>query len=212
MNCCQCQGIETFFDKKVATKELERYRKKGPASTARILIEALKAEGVDGKSLLDIGGGIGSIQHELLNAGVSTATNVDASTAYIKAAKQEAEHQGLIDRVNYQYGDFVDVAPEIQQADIVTLDRVICCYDDMERLVRLSAERARNLYGLVYPRDNWLMKTARPIMNFFFWVQRNPFRMFIHPTQAVDSQVRKNGLEPHFYRKTALWQVVVYVR
>ena len=212
MNCCQCQGIETFFNKKVATKELERYRKKGPASTTRILIEALKVEGVDGKSLLDIGGGIGSIQHELLNAGVSTATNVDASTAYIETAKQEAERQGFIDRVNYQYGDFVDVAPEIQQADIVTLDRVICCYDYMERLVGLSAERARKLYGLVYPRDNWLMKTARPIINFFFWLKRNPFRMFVHPTQAVDTKVRENGLEPHFYRKTALWQVVVYVR
>ncbi len=212
MHCCQCEGIETFFDKKVAKRDLKRYRKKGPVRTTRILIEALTSNGIPGQTLLDIGGGVGAIQHEFLKAGLENATNVDASKAYIASAQEEAGRQGFADRVSYHHGDFVDLAPEIEEADIVTLDRVICCYDDMERLVGLSAERAGKLYGVVYPRDNWLMKVARPVINFVFWLKGNPFRMFVHPTQAVDTRIQESGLKPYFHRKTAIWQVVVYAR
>lgn len=79
MNCCQCEGIEAFFDDKTAARELKRYRKKGADKTTRILIEALQTEDVSGKTLLDIGGGIGAIQHELMSSGAATVTNVDAS-------------------------------------------------------------------------------------------------------------------------------------
>lgn len=212
MSCCQCQGIETFFSDKMAARELKRYRKKGPSKTTRMLIEALTTEGVDGKTLLDIGGGVGAIQHELMTSGVSKVTNVDASEAYIQAASEEAQRRGLADRVTYHHGDFVDLAAQMEKADLVTLDRVICCYDDMETLVGLSADRARWLYALVYPRDRWLMKSARPVANLFFRIRGNPFRIFVHPTEAVDARVRSRGLHPHVYRKTFLWQVVVYVR
>ncbi len=212
MNCCQCQGFETFFNKKRTTRELEQYRKKGPRKTTRTLIDALKAEGVRGMALLDIGGGIGVIQHELLSAGASSATNVEASTAYIEAMKEETERQGHADRVSFYHGDFVDLAPDIPSADIVTLDRVICCYRDMEALVGLSSARAGKLYGVVYPRDTWWTRIGWAIFDFVFGVLRNPFRAFVHPTEAVDAVVRGSGLEPRFYRQTAIWQVVVYER
>ena len=212
MNCCQCQGIETFFNKKSVTKELRQYRTKGPDKTTRMLIDALKAEGVGRMTLLDIGGGIGAVQHELLAAGVSTATSVEASTASIKAAKEETERQGRIDLVTYHHGNFVDLAPNIAPADIVTLDRVICCYDDMQALVGLSSARANKLYGAVYPRDTWWTKIGFAIINFGLRVRGSPFRSFIHSTEAVDRILRNNGLEKRFYRKTALWQVVVYAR
>ncbi len=212
MNCCHCDGIETLFNHKVAAKELKKYRRKGPTKTTGMLIDALKAEGVQGMTLLDIGGGIGAIGHELLAAGASRATNVDASTAYIEVAKEESERRGHSDRVSYQHGDFVDLAPEISAADIVTLDRVICCYPDMEALVGLSSQRATKYYGAVYPRDNLWFKIARPVLNFFLWLSRNPFRMFVHATAAVDAVVRKQGLQPRFHGHTAIWQVVLYGR
>ena len=212
MSCCQCEGIETLFNRKLAVRELKNYRRKGPSKTTRLLIEALKAEGVQGLTLLDIGGGIGAMQHELLAAGASRATNVDASTGYIEAAKEESERRGHGDRVNYRQGNFVDLAPEISPADIVTLDRVICCYHDMEALVGLSAQRATKYYGVVYPRDNRWFKVARPVINLFLWLSRNPFRMFVHPTAAVDAVVRKQGLQPRFQHNTAMWQVVLYGR
>ena len=158
MKCRQCQGIERWFNKKLAAKELRQYRKKGPARTTRMLIEALKAEGIEGMTLLDIGGGIGTIQHELLGAGVSSAINLEGSTAYLETAKEEAERRGHAHRVRYHHGDFVGLASDIQGADIVTLDRVICCYPDFPALVGLSSARAGKLYGVVYPHDTWWAK------------------------------------------------------
>jgi magnesium-protoporphyrin O-methyltransferase len=210
MECCQCQGIERSFNKKIAARELKQYRKKGPTKTTRMLLEALEAEGLDGNTLLDIGGGIGAIQHELLSNGVSTATTVEASTAYIEVSQAETERLGHDDRVNHLYGNFVDLAADIEPVDIVTLDKVICCYDDMEALVSLSSLRARKWYGLVYPRNNWLNKLIFPLINLYSWAQRNPYRAYLHPTDAVDEIVRRNGMAPRFQSNTAIWQVVVY--
>ena len=136
---CQCDGIEYFFSKRLAESELRHYQRKGPDKTTKMLIDAVSVEGVEGKTLLDIGGGIGAVQHALLKAGAGSAVDVDGSLAYIDAARGESERQGLAGKVTYCH--------------IVTLDRVVCCYDDMTALVGASAEHAKSLYALVYPRD-----------------------------------------------------------
>ncbi len=41
----------------------------------------------------------------------------------------------------------------MDDADIVTLDRVGCCYLAVDELVTASAAHARRLYGLVLPRE-----------------------------------------------------------
>jgi magnesium-protoporphyrin O-methyltransferase len=212
MNCCQCQGIEILFNDKSVAKDLKKYRKKGPDKTTRMLIDALRAEGIEGMTLLDIGGGVGAIQHELLESGATRAVSVEASKAYVKASKEEAERQGHADRLSHYHGNFVDLAPNIPQEDIVTLDRVICCYNDMRELVGRSSALAIRLYGVVYPRDTWWVKAETAISNFIYWIRGNPFRLFVHPTEAVDAVVRGNGFERRFYRKDGAWQIVVYKR
>ncbi len=213
MDCCQGQGIEMRFDQKYVAKKLKEYRKKGPKKTAWQLIEALRAEGIEGMTLLDIGGGIGDIQHELIRSGLSYAIDNEASMAYLEACRQEAERLGHADQIRHILGNFVEVAKDIPPADIVTLDRVICCYDDMPNLVRLSAEKARRFYGLVYPLDGWWIKLGMSIYyNFRYWLQRNPMRNFVHSSETVEAIVRSSGLERRFYREMAPWQVVVYAR
>lgn len=213
MDCCQCQGIETKFDQKYVAKKLKKYRKKGPKKTTWQLIEALRAEDIDGMTLLDIGGGVGDIQHEMLTSGVRYAANNEASTAYVEACRQEAERLGHSDRIHHIPGNFVELAKDIAPADIVTLDRVICCYDDMPSLVSLSAQKAQRFYGIVYPRDTWWIRLGILVYyNFRNWLQRNPMRMFVHPPEAVEAVIRSNGLERHFYRVMGPWQVLVYYR
>ena len=212
MNCCQCQGIETYYNRKTVAKDLEKYRKDGPDKTTRILIDVLKAEDIKGSTLLDIGGGVGAIQHELLTAGVSKAINVEASKAFIEAAKEESERQGHADRVNHYHGNFVDLASSIPQADIVTLDKVICCYHDVQALVGLSSSLARRFYGVIYPEDTWRSKIEFALENFVHWIQRSSFRVFVHPTMVIDTMLRENGLEQVFYRKAGIWQIVIYSR
>lgn len=212
MNCSQCQGIEELFSEDYVAGELKRYRRRGPDKTTRILIDALKETNVDGLTLLDIGGGLGTIQHEMLSAGVQHATDIDASNAYINAARAETARRGYAGQVDYQHGNFVDLAANIPPADIVTLNRVICCYPDMKKMVSLSVSRAGKVYGLVYPRDVWWMKIGLVIQNFVLRLQRSRFRTYLHPTEAVEALIRGNGFERHFYKETFAWQIAVYSR
>jgi magnesium-protoporphyrin O-methyltransferase len=177
-----------------------------------MLISALVNMGVEGQTLLDIGGGIGAVQLELLRAGATGATSVEASAAYLQIAQQEAERAGVDQRIEYVHGDFVSLAGQIPQADIVTLDRVICCYDDVEALVSLSAAKARRLYGLAYPRSVWWVKIALYFENLGYRFWRSPFRAFVHPTELVDGLVRSAGLKAIHHQNTFAWQVVVYQR
>ncbi len=212
MSCSSCCGIERQFNRKVAAGDLRRYRKRGPMRTAQMLVDALRAEGVEGLTLLDIGGGVGALQHELLKAGMECVTGVDASAAYLEAAAEEAGRQGHTDRVRHRHGDFVAVAAEVAPADVVTLDRVICCYSDMEALVALSAERAQRLYGVVYPRRTWWTRLSFVLLNFIHCLRRSPFRAFLHRPDAVEALIREKGLTRRFYATTLVWQVVVYGR
>jgi Methyltransferase domain len=206
--CCRAN----VFGKRQAERDLRHYLQRGPASTTRMLIDALKTEGVDGLSLLDIGGGIGAIALELFKSGVSTATEVDASPAYISTAGAEVERQGLTSRVECREGDFVALATEVPSAGIVTLDRVICCYPDMRALVGQSAAKAGKLYGAVYPRDRWWLYAAVVPGNLLLRLLRNPLRLYIHRTAEVDALIRSQGLAPRFHRNAGLWQVTIYAR
>jgi magnesium-protoporphyrin O-methyltransferase len=212
MSCCQCQGIERLFDRREAQRKLDAYARHGPDRTTRLMLDAVKAAGVEGATLLDIGGGVGVAQLELLAAGVRGATDVDASSAYLDVAREEARRRGYGEQVSYRHGDFVALAPEIEPADIVTLDRVICCYHDMRALVRASAAKARRLYGLVYPRDAWWTRGYSATENMVFRVRRHSYRSFVHPTRLVDAVVRGAGLERRALHQGAFWQVVLYVR
>lgn len=212
MNCCRCAEIETTFNRQVAARDLRRYRAKGPRTTTRLLLDAIAAQDVSGKSLLDIGGGVGAIQHELARAGVTAVTSVEASAAYLAAAREEAECLGYARKVAEHAGDFVALAAGIPDADIVTLDRVVCCYPDMDTLVATSAARARERYGLVYPRDSWWIKVANALQNLLLRPSRTSFRTRIHPARAIDAVVRGAGLMRCFSRQTLIWEVVVYER
>jgi magnesium-protoporphyrin O-methyltransferase len=212
VKCSQCEGIESKFDEKKAAKELEKYRKKGPSNNTGMLIDELMADGISGMTLLDIGGGVGTIQHELLNAGLTSCFDVEGSRAYVEATKEEANRQGHAECINHLHGDFVDLATDIPHCDIVTLDRVICCYHDMRALVDLSSARARRLYGVVYPRDILRAKIITFIENLYFRIQRSPFRTFVHPTEEVEEIVHSNGLVRRFLREVGQWQIVVYER
>ena len=209
-DCCACYADK--FDDARADDDLARYRRDGPSHTTRLLLDALRAEGVADATLLDVGGGVGVVQHELLAAGVRETVAVDASRAYLSAARGEAERRGTADRTTFLHGDFVALAPEIATADIVTLDRVICCYPDMDVLVAASASRARRLYGIVVPRDTWWVRAVEGAGNLLRRLQRRDFRSYIHRLADIDAAVLAQGLHRCFSGGTLKWQVWVYVR
>ena len=111
MSSCQCQGCDSQFGALHAEKDLKRYRKSGPDATTRLLLDALKTQGLQDATLLDVGAGIGVVHHELLSAGARSAIHVDATNANIHLAEQEATRQVYRARVAFLRGDFVAFAP-----------------------------------------------------------------------------------------------------
>lgn len=212
MTCCDTPAWAGQFDRRRAVRDLRDYRRHGPAATTRALIGTLQRAGVQDATLLDIGGGIGAIQFELLAAGARTATSVDASADYLAAAREEAARRGVTPRIQFRQGDFVALAPHIAVADIVTLDRVVCCYEKMDPLVRLSAERCGRLYGLVYPRDLWLERAVVRVQNVIRRLWGNPFRSYVHSVATMDALIRSLGFVLRQNVRTFIWEVAVYER
>lgn len=213
MNCCHhCRDAENVFDQRDARQRLERYRRRGPESTTQLLVDALRSAGVRNATVLDIGGGVGVVHHALLRAGAVRATDVDASSAYLAAARRESERLGHAERVSSVHGDFVALAPSSESADVVALDRVVCCYPDMLALVGAAAAHASWRLGLVYPRAAWWVRAGVRAVNLGFALQRTAFCVFCHPTEAVEAEVSRAGFHRRLHRTSGLWQVVVYER
>ena len=216
MSCSQCSGIEDQFDAAAVRKKLRQFRRRGPDHTTRLLIDgvraALEASDLRDGVLLDIGGGIGAIHHALLDGHVTRAIHVDASTAQIAAAREETERQGHSAKVEFVAGDFVAVADQVPTADVVTLDRVICCFDDMDGLVSRSARKTGRFYGAVFPRNVAWMRVAIAAVNVLQRLKRTTFRVFLHDPAAIDCALRAAGLAPRSERHTLGWHVVVYER
>jgi magnesium-protoporphyrin O-methyltransferase len=213
MNCCaHCSAADAHFSEAAARQDLARYHKHGPIKTTRYLLDAVRGTDLRNGSLLDIGAGIGVIQHELLGDTIARATHVEAASAYRDEARRESAQRGHDGRVAFVSGDFVDLAGELEEADLVTLDRVVCCYPDYVALINGSAPKARRYYALSYPRDRWYVRIFTALENLLRRLTGNAFRTFVHPTRALESLLAEAGLSRVSRRDTLVWRVELYAR
>jgi SAM-dependent methyltransferase len=137
---------------------------------------------------------------------------VDASRAYLAVARQLARETNGLDRIDLVEGDFVRLAPEIDAADIVTLDRVVCCYADVDGLLGSAADRTLTVLGLVLPRERLLIRLGLRIQNLWFRMRGKAYRAYAHPNRRVDELVAAAGLRPTADAGTFWWRVVIYDR
>ena len=210
MPCNCCEITDNAFSESEARGELKNYRRRGPANQTKLILEAIRSLGLRNADLLDIGGGIGVIHHELLNDVAREATHVDASSAYLKEAKQEAARRGHVERVNFIHADFVDVGNDLPKADVVTLDRVVCCYPDFRGLLKTAAEHSRHAIAFTYPRETWYLRIGFKILSFFQNLRRDPFRVFLHPIAEMDSLLIREGFERVSLRQLFVWEMALY--
>ena len=212
VTCCQCNGIESEFDARLANRELRRFRRRGPRRSTRLLIDSLRWALSPGATLLDVGGGIGAIHHVLLDEGAARAIHVDGSSAYIAAARNEARNRGHAERVEFVHGDFVTLAAGLPDADVVTLDRVICCYPDMPALVGAAARKAGRAFGAVYPPDVWWIRLGVRGINTLMWLRRSEFRAFVHSPKSIEAVLKEHGLDRVTRQRTFGWEIATFAR
>jgi magnesium-protoporphyrin O-methyltransferase len=155
---------------------------------------------------------MGALTLELLRSGVTTATCVDLAAGSIAVAREEAERRGLGERITWTEGDFVQVAESVAPADLVTLDKVVCCYPAYRELLGKAAEHCRQWLALSFPRDRWYVRVGLWFENTWRRLVGNDFRAFAHSIAAMDALLREAGLEAETTRTTLFWQMTVYAR
>jgi magnesium-protoporphyrin O-methyltransferase len=207
-NCCQIEN-DTFGEDQ-AKSDIREYRRRGPANQTKLILNAIRSLHLKDADLLDIGGGVGTIHHELLNEVAREATHVDASSAYLKEARAEATRRGHSEQVNFIHADFTDVASDLPKADIVTLDRVVCCYPDFRSLLKAAAEHSQRVLVLTYPRETWYMRFGLRVINFFQSLRKDPFRVFLHPIVEMDTLLKTQGFERVTLRRLFVWEMALY--
>jgi hypothetical protein len=205
--CCNSRGCDKFFTPRFARRTAKRYRKKGLDSTAQRMVEFLESRGIDGATVLEIGGGVGEIQIELLKAGAAHAVNLELSPGYDEEAERLLLEAALEGRADRRLHD-IAVDPEgVEPADVVLLHRVVCCYPDYERLLGAAAQRARRFLVFSYPPRNVLTRLFVTGENLVFKLLRKEYRSFTHPPAAMLGVLAERGLRPTFAHHTLIWQV-----
>ena len=212
--CCSSYGnvAGAQFDEKIANRDLDSYRKKGPGPTARLLRDLLVGAGSVEGTLLDVGSGVGGLSFELLERGVERAIAVDASAAYLAAAAQEATRRDRLRAVEFRHGDFVDIASMIPPAAIVTMDRVICCYPAFEALLKEALGHADRCFAYSYPKDAWYVHAAIAVENGVRRLKDNQFRAFVHPVTRMTHMIEGAGFHLVARRQTWQWSADVWRR
>jgi 2-polyprenyl-3-methyl-5-hydroxy-6-metoxy-1,4-benzoquinol methylase len=190
--CCASRDYEKLFGKRTAAHDARRYRKRGLTGSARELV-ALAGD-VREASVLEVGGGVGSIELELLAAGAARATNIELSGQYEQEATKLLDEHGLVDRVERRVGDFVEDADAIDPHDVVVMHRVVCCYPDADALVGAAAERARRRMVLTYPRERALTRTGARVVNAFLRLSGSGFRVYVHPFDRIAAAAARHRL------------------
>ena len=206
--CCNSRGCDDFFGGKFASRMAKRYRKRGLDKTASRMVAFLAEAGIENATVLEIGGGIGEIQLELLKRGAASAVNLELSPAYDAEARGLLREAGVAEeRVDRRLLDIAADPEGVDPADVVVLHRVVCCYPDYERLLGAAAAHARRLLVFSHPPRNPVSRAFVAIQNVFFRMTRKEFRTFAHPPGAMLAVCRAHGLSATFRHPGRVWQV-----
>jgi ubiquinone/menaquinone biosynthesis C-methylase UbiE len=211
MHAC-CRPIDAHFSAEKAEGLEQDLVSRGPPQETQLLITALTQQGVADMTVLDIGAGIGVLTEQLLIHGARSAVLVDISSAYLRAAEQRLTRLQLDGRVQFRLGDVVELADELGQSDIVTLDKVICCYPNYRELIEQSSSKAKRFYAASYPRDWLLPRVSIWFENFMRRLRGKPFRAYVHPVRSIEALLRQNGFELGSMQQTLFWRCVLFVR
>ena len=216
MNCCTSEALKAkddFFSKRAMHYD-KRFHKKGLDKTQQLLLEGITTVLNSGKTsagtVMEIGCGVGGLLLTMLGKGLNYAIGVDASEGMLEKAKQNAAEMNLKDKTVFVHRDFVDVEPELKPADIVILDKVLCCDSNPESLIKKSTGKAKAIYAVSFPRDHLLVRffvKAGIAITKIFPVKFTPF---YHEPNDIKRWTEDANFVLSYASDTFFWQVQVY--
>lgn len=203
--CCNPRGCDRFFNARFARRRATRYRKHGLDRPAREIVGFLESRGVEGATVLEVGGGVGEIQLELLERGAERTVNLELSPGYEQEAARLAREVGVEGRVEFRLHDIA--VSGVEPADIVVLHRVVCCYPDYERLLDAAAEHARRVLVFSHPPRNLFSRAILAAQNLGLRAMGREYRTFAHPPQAMLAVLERHGLRRVFTHRGMPWRI-----
>ena len=213
MTCCQVPVADTgrFFSR-FARWHRFRHQLLGFERSQRQLIEGVRQAGVEQASVLEIGCGPGYVHQTLLRSGAASAVGVELSVRMLQEARLLAKRQSLTERTSYRHGDFVELASELEPADVTILDKVVCCYPKAEVLLRLSLDRTRKAYALTYPRDRLTTRVGVRLAALWLKLLGSQFRPYLHDPRGIERTILAAGFKRFYARATPVWLTQIYIR
>jgi magnesium-protoporphyrin O-methyltransferase len=210
-SCCYPEEYgDCVFSTRHADRVLRSFRKKGLRGSERVMADAVAEAGIAGATVLEVGGGIGALQADLLTRGAARTINVDLSPAWERHAERLFAELGTADRCVRRVGDFVVEAPTLPVADVVILNRVVCCYPDWQALLDAAASRSRRVVAFAFPRP--VVRGVVSAGNLAYRLRGRRFRMFVHPAGSMLAFLRDRGLSIRTDRSGPVWRTVVLER
>jgi SAM-dependent methyltransferase len=213
---CACptdSRIARHFDAKVAER-VAKGQDPGLVPVSERLRGALLSLDPTGQTVLELGCGRGGLLLALTQAGAASATGVDLSAASIDAAGNRFAQAQLSDRVRLSVGDAARVPLESQ--DWVILDRVMCCYPDIERLLANTLPAARRLYAFTVPSSRgWRGVLARLdewLENAWNSLRGRPCPGYVHDLDLIESRLASAGFRLRHRDHQRLWHIAIYER
>jgi magnesium-protoporphyrin O-methyltransferase len=205
MDCCDVNGLNRIFRGKPVRWERRRFLKRGPNRRQQGFFTGLTPAG---RTMLDLGCGVGGLGFTALRQGAVSATFVDISRAYLAAAREVAAELALTDESSFLAGDAL--ALELPRADLVTLDRVVCCHPQGPILLAKAARLSGGALAFSYPLPRWYMRLGRGLGNGVLRLFGHPFRFYVHAEEKLLAAATSAGHELARSQRFGVWQLRVY--
>jgi magnesium-protoporphyrin O-methyltransferase len=201
-----------MFSPRIARRSLQRYRRKGLGKLERQMLAAASSGGLDDALVLEIGGGIGAMLAELLEAGAKQGEIIELVSAYEPYALELAREKGLEARVGFRVEDVLERPDAVESGDVVILNRVVCCSPDGIRLAGEAARLARRTLVLSFPRNRFAVRAGLRLVNVTMRALRRSFRVFVYPRAALVAAAEAEGLRAAAAEHGFAWEFVAFRR
>jgi magnesium-protoporphyrin O-methyltransferase len=202
-----------MFGEKIARHEAKQFRRRGLTARARRLLAALeRTTELNGRSTLEVGAGVGSFTITMLEHGAAAATIIDASPAYLAAARALAHEFGVAHALRLELADYALRTANGTAADVVVMDRVVCCYPDWRPLLDAATRDGRRVIALTYPRDSWWSRLGIGCINIFLRLRRTSFRVRVHPVALMQQTLADAGFDPTVHGHYGPWEILIATR
>jgi magnesium-protoporphyrin O-methyltransferase len=211
-SCCAGEALD-IFSEKGARRQLRRYLENGLGGDDAKLMAAWAEEGgLDGETVVEVGGGIGQIQAELVRRGAARGEVVEVVAGYAGPAADLGRAVGIEDRTAFMLADLLEDPAAVGPADVVVLRRVVCCSPNGPALLAAAGAKARRTLLASYPRDRALTRVFSRLQNVCFRLIRKRFRSFVYPSSELERAAAVTGLRRSRVSRGLVWETAQYER